>query len=242
MGEMLMIMGIIAAMGVLFVGPLVLIVGRQDPLIRKLFEGTFLGQLSLQFEPHDDKIDRWNAIADRLGVERVDDYPKTRLQIAGTIEGVDIDIRRTSSRRDYAVTIYEIDVSEAVPATFELERQDPIELASELGAGQLGVGEREDIYVGDEQLDREFVFHGHSEQQVKEFVWQPGVDAKLAALIDLPNAMSIQDGQLKVVERGGVPPVDRGVEIVRAGVELVEAAREADESPSGEAAGWEAPS
>jgi hypothetical protein len=43
MGEMLMIMGIIAAMGVLFVGTLVLIVGRQDPLIRKVFEETFLG-------------------------------------------------------------------------------------------------------------------------------------------------------------------------------------------------------
>lgn len=245
MGEMLMIMAIIVALGTCFLAVMILTVGRQDPLIGQFLEGTFLADLGLEPTSHDDKVDRWNTIAERLGVERVDNYPQTRLRIAGTLEGVDLEIRRAASRNDHTVTLYEIDVSEVVPPGFELERQNPIEFASELGAGQLGVGEREDIYVGEERLDREFTFRGQNEQQVKEFVWQPGVEEKVAGLVDLPDSMTIRDGVLKVVQRGGVPPVERAVEIVRAGVELVEAAREDDGPPSSEAdsgpGGWEAP-
>ncbi len=234
--------GFLAAVGLL-------VLYRRDPGLFHGVQGTS-GLAMFPSTParndlisHDDKMERWNGMADELGLERLDNYPKTRLHVGGEVDGVEVHVRRESNADGNSVTCYEVDVSEVVPDEFGLERQ----VASEFLAG-FGVANREDIYVGNDELDRAFVFHGRSKQQLREFVWQPGVEEAIAELIEFPKLTYVEDGTLTVVEHGVLPSVDHGVERIRAGLRVVEKLRRASDeraeakSDTAGGEGWRSPS
>lgn len=136
------------------------------------------------------KLNRWNELADRLGLEQVADYPSEHLRLEGEIRGESVTIRQTVEGGE-SVNVFEVAVEDVTPDGFAMTPQQTPELVDRLV-------EREDIFVGHEELDARYVFHGSEEREVKQFVWTKGVEEHLLAVRDLPPGTCLRDGTLQL--------------------------------------------
>lgn len=188
---------------------------------------------------YDEKMERWEGMADRCGLEDVADYPREHLRLEGDVRGEQVTVRRTSGAGEGA-TVFEVSVEGLVPDGFSMSPRGAPEVVDSLV-------DAEDVLLGNERLDSPFVFQGMREREVKEFAWRDGVEEHLLAFADLPDGSHIEDGLLRCREFGEVPPVDTAVDRIEQLAAWAETLRElveeSDESepPDERPEGWVAP-
>ena len=188
---------------------------------------------------HAEKMQRWNGIGDLLGLERVDSYPQSHLRLRGEVHGESVEVYRDNGFAGELVTIYEVEIGDLLPVGFGLKRQSAPSIIE-------GLVDRDDVVVGNDELDKLFVFTGVDDEEVREFVWRKGVEEILVELGEFPTSIMIDEGKLRVLEMGLIPTAEKGAEVAGDLAEWTSRLRDriTDECEKLEAAepeGWSAP-